>query len=410
MWSKALARVARRMIRSGTLQLTLPDGTTQTLGDGTGAPVAVTIHDEKTARGLILNPELAVGEGYMDGTLTVEDDDLEGFLALAVLNQRAGAQTRWQSAVRRLRTATRSFMQNNVPGLSRKNVAHHYDLAGDLYALFLDADRQYSCAYFTSPDDTLEEAQAHKKAHIARKLALEPGMRVLDIGCGWGGMALTLARDHGARVLGITLSEEQLAVARQRAKEERLEDRVDFRLADYRDLTGSFDRIVSVGMFEHVGLPYYDTYFGKIRDLLTADGVALIHTIGISDAPSGTNPWIAKYIFPGGYVPSLSEVVASIERQGVWMTDIEILRLHYAETLRHWRERFEANRDRIAALYDERFVRMWRFYLVACETSFRHRRQTVFQVQIARRIDALPITRDYLYERPVSQAARVAAE
>ena len=410
MWSKALALASRRMIRSGRLQMTLPDGETTTMGDGTGQAVAITIHNEKAARGLVLDPELAVGECYMDGTLTVAGDDIDGFLALAIRNRSADAHVWWQALHAAFRTRLRRWMQDNAPWLSRRNVAHHYDLSGELYELFLDADRQYSCAYFTSPGDTLETAQARKKVHIARKLAMKPGMRVLDIGCGWGGMALTLARDYGAWVTGITLSKEQLAVARERAAAEGLEGRVDFRLADYRDVEGCFERIVSVGMFEHVGLPHYDAYFGRVRDLLTPDGVALIHTIGVSDAPSATNPWIAKYIFPGGYVPSLSEMTASIERQNVWIADIEVLRLHYAETIRHWRARFEANADRVRALYDERFVRMWRFYLASCEVTFRERKQTVFQVQIARRIDALPITRNYLYDRPLLGERREAAE
>jgi len=410
MWSKALAFASRRMIRSGTLHLTMPDGQRITVGDGTGKPVAITIHDEKAARGLILNPELAVGECYTDGTLTIADDDLDGFLELGIRNQLPDERIWWQEWHAGIRTRLRSFMQNNLPNLARKNVAHHYDLSGELYEMFLDADRQYSCAYFATPGDTLEAAQTQKKAYIARKLALRPGMRVLDIGSGWGGMALTLARDHGAQVTGITLSEEQLSAARERAKAEGLEDRVTFRLTDYRDLEGGFDRIVSVGMFEHVGLPHYDAYFGKVRDLLTPDGVALIHTIGVSEPPSATNPWIAKYIFPGGYIPSLSEMIASVERQNVWITDVEVLRLHYAETIRHWRERFERNVDEVRDLYDERFVRMWRFYLAACEVTFRQRKQTVFQVQIARRIDALPITRDYLYDRPLPAEHREAAE
>jgi cyclopropane-fatty-acyl-phospholipid synthase len=275
-------------------------------------------------------------------------------------------------------------------------VAHHYDLSGALYDLFLDADKQYSCAYFRDPGMTLEEAQAAKKALIAAKLRLEPGMRVLDIGSGWGGLALTLARDHGARVTGVTLSEEQLKVSRARAAAAGLEGQVDFHLRDYRAVTGQFDRIVSVGMFEHVGVPHYATFFATAARLLAPDGVMLLHTIGRNAPPAATSPWITKYIFPGGYVPSLSEVAAPIEASGLWLTDLEVWRLHYAETLRAWQRRFEANIDAVRALYDERFCRMWRFYLVASEMSFRAGRQCVFQLQLAHRQDAVPLTRAYL--------------
>jgi cyclopropane-fatty-acyl-phospholipid synthase len=287
--------------------------------------------------------------------------------------------------------------QFNPAGRSRANVAHHYDLSGALYDLFLDADRQYSCAYFARPGMTLEQAQEAKKAHIAAKLLLEPGMRVLDIGCGWGGMALTLARRHGARVLGVTLSQEQHRVATERARAAELSGQVEFRLADYRSVEGTFDRILSVGMFEHVGVPHYRTYFRTLCDRLAPDGVALVHTIGRAAPPGATNPWIAKYIFPGGYCPALSEVAAAVEKEGLWQTDIEVWRLHYAETLRHWHDRFMANIDTARALYDERFCRMWRFYLVASELTFRLNRQCVFQIQLARRQDAVPLTRDYLH-------------
>jgi len=266
-----------------------------------------------------------------------------------------------------------------------------------LFDLFLDDDRQYSCGYFRDPDATLEQAQADKKAHIARKLLIKPGMSVLDIGCGWGGMALTLARDHGAKVVGITLSEEQHAFASERVAREGLSDRIRFRLCDYRQVEGTFDRIVSVGMFEHVGLRHFKDYFAAIRSRLSPDGIALIHTIGWAGPAKATNPWIAKYVFPGGYIPALSEVMAAIEQNRLWSTDIECWRLHYAYTLRHWYDRFCAHEDEVLALYDDRFVRMWRFYLAACEQTFRHGPQAVFQVQLSRSVDAVPLTRDYIY-------------
>ncbi|MDE3239503.1 MAG: class I SAM-dependent methyltransferase, partial [Paracoccaceae bacterium] len=291
---------------------------------------------------------------------------------------------------------------------ARRNVAHHYDLSGELYDLFLDEDRQYSCAYFADPSMTLEEAQRAKKAHIANKLLLEPGMTVLDIGCGWGGLGLTLARDYGARVVGVTLSEEQHKVATRRAKEAGLSDRVEFRLCDYRTVTETFDRVVSVGMFEHVGVPHYREYFSAVHDRLAPDGVALIHTIGRVTPPGSTSPWILKYIFPGGYVPALSEMMSAVEKNALWSTDIEVWRMHYAYTLRHWHDRFVAKQDKAKALYDERFCRMWRYYLIASEMSFRHYGQCVFQVQLARRQEAVPLTRTYLYPPEIQMASRAA--
>jgi cyclopropane-fatty-acyl-phospholipid synthase len=280
---------------------------------------------------------------------------------------------------------------------ARRNVAHHYDLNGRLYSLFLDRDRQYSCAYFRTGNETLEEAQTAKKHHIAAKLKLDrPGLSVLDIGCGWGGMALTLARDYGARVTGITLSTEQLNEARARAEAEGLSDRVKFELLDYRAVRETYDRVVSVGMFEHVGVNHYRTFFNVLKRVLKPDGVALLHTIGRSDGPGTTNSWIAKYIFPGGYSPALSETMLPIEKSGLLVTDVEILRLHYAETLRHWRRRFAANRDAIGTLYDERFCRMFEFYLAGSELAFRYQEHVNFQIQITREQTAAPLTRDYI--------------
>jgi cyclopropane-fatty-acyl-phospholipid synthase len=398
MWTKLLNRLLRAFVRTGSLQIRFADGTARTFGDGTGDPVRITIHDPKLPGRIVRSPDMALGEGYMDQGFTIDNDDLPGFLALLLSNAAQGRADWWRYPLERLQRGLRIVNQINPATRARANVAHHYDLSGALYDLFLDADRQYSCAYFRSPDDTLEQAQAQKKAHIAAKLRLSPGMRVLDIGCGWGGMAITLARDFGVHVTGITLSEEQHRVATARVREAGLADRVDIRLMDYRAVTGPFDRIVSVGMFEHVGRPHYGTYFARVRDLLTPDGVALIHTIGRSGRPSITSPWITKYIFPGGYCPALSEVMPAVQDAGLWTTDIEVWRLHYAMTLRHWRMRFEANIDAVTALYDARFCRMWRYYLVASEMTFRHHRQCVFQMQIARAQDAVPLTRDYLYE------------
>jgi cyclopropane-fatty-acyl-phospholipid synthase len=302
-------------------------------------------------------------------------------------------------AIRAFRSFTRRLAQYNPASRSKKHVAHHYDLSGRLYDLFLGRDKQYSCAYFSEPGETLEEAEIAKKRHIAAKLHLhKPGLTVLDVGCGWGGMALNLAQDSGAKVLGVTLSEEQIVIARDRAAKARLSDTCQFELVDYRALGGRYDRIVSVGMFEHVGAPYYDEFFAKVRDLLADDGVMLLHTIGRCDGPGSTNAWIAKYIFPGGYAPALSEVTAAIEKSGLVITDVEVLRLHYAETLREWRSRFEHNRSQIAALYDERFCRMWEFYLVGSEMAFRYDGEVVFQIQIAKRVDTLPLTRDYMVD------------
>jgi cyclopropane-fatty-acyl-phospholipid synthase len=290
----------------------------------------------------------------------------------------------------------RRLAQFNVKLRSRRNVAHHYDLDGRLYALFLDADRQYSCAYFEYPEQSLDDAQLAKKRHLAAKLLPRHDQRVLDIGSGWGGLGLYLAEMCGTRVTGVTLSQEQHKLSRARAEEKGLSGRVDFRLQDYRDIEEQFDRIISVGMFEHVGVGYYDAFFQKCADLLADDGVMMLHSIGRSEGPGITNPWIAKYIFPGGYIPALSEVLPAIERAGLLVDDVEILRLHYAETLKIWRERFLAHREEVERLYDARFVRMWEFYLASSEMSFREQNMMVFQLQLTKRQGVVPITRDYI--------------
>jgi cyclopropane-fatty-acyl-phospholipid synthase len=395
MWVRWLDGILSRFVRHGTLHLTYPDGAECHYGAGRPA-VSVRLRDPDLPRRLVLDPHLTLGEAWMDATLEIAGDDLHGLLELAFRNEQVGVPGRVARGRTLLRKGLRVAQQFNTSARARRNVAHHYDLSAELYDLFLDTDRQYSCAYFPQPDLSLDQAQTAKKALIARKLRLKAGMRVLDIGCGWGGMALTLARDHGAEVLGITLSQEQLKRARERAVEAGLADRVRFELMDYRQVEGRFDRIVSVGMFEHVGLPHFRTYFGTVKRLLAEDGLALIHTIGRAAPPTSSNPWVTKYIFPGGYIPALSEVMSAVEKEALWPCDIEVLRLHYAETLRHWHDRFMANAERARAIYDDRFVRMWRFYLVSSEQSFRHGRMCVFQLQLGRRVDAAPITRDYL--------------
>jgi cyclopropane-fatty-acyl-phospholipid synthase len=407
MWTRPLKILLRALVRHGTLVVQFPDGTNARFGDGSGQPVQVTIHDPRLPGRIVRGPDMALGDGYMDQAYTIADDDLPGFLTLLLGNAAQGRADWWRYPLERLQRSLRRLDQINPAGRSKANVAHHYDLSGALYDLFLDADRQYSCGYFKSPNDTLEQAQAQKKAHIAAKLRLSPGMRVLDIGCGWGGMAITLARDFGVQVTGVTLSEEQHAVATARVREAGLADRIDIRLQDYRAVSGPFDRIVSVGMFEHVGRPHYAQYFAKVQALLASDGIALIHTIGRAGRPSITSPWITKHIFPGGYCPALSEVMPAIQNIGLWTTDIEVWRLHYAETLRHWRMRFEANIDAATALYDARFCRMWRYYLVASEMTFRHYRQCVFQLQLTQRQDSVPLTRDYLYPSAPAQTAGI---
>jgi len=398
------------VLRNGSFEITLPSGKRRTYGDGSGERIGVRFHDNAALRGLMLNPELGAGEAYMNGTMTIDGDQLRPFMAAVVENIGCQNRTRWHKLLGKWRTFLRVARQYNPVEKAQRNVAHHYDLSGDLYDLFLDTDKQYSCAYFRDPQDSLEDAQTQKKAHIAGKLLIEPGMRVLDIGCGWGGMGLTLARDYGAQVVGVTLSEEQHKVARARAEAEGLADKCDFRLMDYRLIDEKFDRIVSVGMFEHVGVPHYGEFFAHVRDKLAEGGVALIHTIGRAEPPGFTSPWILKYIFPGGYVPAMSEVMKAVEKQGLWATDIEVWRLHYAETLRHWYERFMANRDRVKALYDERFCRMWAWYLVGAEMTFRHNHQCVFQFQLARQQDAVPLTRDYLYPAEREDRLHHAAE
>lgn len=394
-----LIAVLRRFIRFGRLRVDWPDGFSSVFGEGDGREVAMRIATARAVRQLALNPALALGECYMDGTLVPIGCTIREILELMVVNLSAGGAHPGQKLQAAWRKLTRGVSQFNAPRRARRNVAHHYDLDNEFYRLMLDQDMQYSCAYFEQGDESLDQAQAAKKNHIAAKLLLtRPGLRVLDIGCGWGGLALTLARDFGAQVTGITLSKEQLDFARARAEAGGLSDRVRFELRDYRAMGGVFDRVVSVGMLEHVGTPHYRAFFDVVRRCLTEDGVALIHAIGNSYAPAATNAWLDKYIFPGGYSPSLSEIFPHVERARLIVTDLEILRLHYARTLRCWQQRLAARRALIVSTQDERFFRMFEFYLAGCEVAFVHQGEIVFQMQLARRQTALPVTRAYMVD------------
>jgi len=396
-------RFLERVIRKGRLTLIRPDGTSRTFGAAEpGFPdVTMRLCDLKAGRDIVLHPRLGFAEAYMDGRLSIDDDDVMGLVGLVRGNapwesskkiERSGLRGKMAKAI------SRRVKQANARSAARANVAHHYDLSGALYDLFLDKDRQYSCAYWANPDDTLDRAQEDKKAHIAAKLALAPGMKVLDIGCGWGGMALYLHQKCGVDVLGITLSEEQHEVACRRAAEAGVSDHVRFELIDYRDVTGSFDRIVSVGMFEHVGVPYYREFFRCCHNLLTEQGVMLLHTIGRMGGPSYTDAFTNKYIFPGGYIPALSEIIGSSEPNRLMVTDVEALRLHYAMTTRAWYARCREHRAEIEALYDARFFRMWTLYLAGATAAFEHGGMLVYQVQFARDRHTLPITRDYMVQ------------
>ena len=384
----------QQFIRRGAMTFTTASGAKFSCGDGTGEPVAARFLTTEAERRVLLNPELALGEVYMDGTFVVETGSIAD--ALAILMDQPEILPRWARLQWFLRYLVRHARQFNPRRRSLDNVAHHYDLDGRLYSLFLDADKQYSSAYFETPEATLDDAQLAKKRHLAAKLLIRPGDRVLDIGSGWGGLGLYLAEMSGARLTGVTLSSEQLQVSNARAAEKDLTRTAKFFLEDYRDIAGPFERIVSVGMFEHVGVDFYETYFKRCAELLTDDGVMMLHSIGRSEGPDVTNPWITKYIFPGGYIPALSEVMRAIERAGLLVCDIEILRLHYAETLKAWRERFMARREEAVRLYDERFARMWEFYLACSEMSFRKQNMMNFQLQLTKRQGVVPMTRDYI--------------
>lgn len=395
--NRLLQSVVSGLVRTGNLTVTGPDGRKVQFGDGSGTPVHVHVKTRHAERAIGLDPTLGLPEAFMDGEVDLLQGDVYQLLRIAFQNMAAGGiEAVWARAIEGIRFGFRRIHQLNSAARSRANVQRHYDLSGELYRLFLDDDLQYSCAYFERPDMTLEEAQEAKKRHIAAKLHMKPGQAVLDIGSGWGGLGLYLARHFEASVLGVTLSTEQHMVSTQRAQTGNLEHLAHFELRDYRDLQERFDRIVSVGMFEHVGVNHFATFFDKAASLLKPDGVMLLHTIGRSGRPFATNAFIRKYIFPGGYIPSMSEMLPAIEKAGLAVTDLEVLRLHYAETLKIWRERFLANRSEAKALYDERFCRMWEFYLAASEASFRWQDLVVFQIQLTKTNAVLPMTRDYI--------------
>jgi len=390
------------IIKVGSLTVIWPDRRSEKFGSG-DPHVTIRVDHPRFARRVLRNPPLGVGETYMDGDFSVEDGTIEDLMDLLFLNMGWGHGHWFLETLNWVQKMGKRLFEHNPVYRSKRNVAHHYDLSDDFYDLFLDSRRQYSCAYFITPDDHLETAQEQKLRHIASKLLLKPGMRVLDVGCGWGGLAMYLAQTAEVHVTGITLSQEQLKVAQDRACEAGLGGRVEFRLQDYREVQERFDRIVSVGMFEHVGTNHYRRFFAKIRDCLEDDGVALLHSIGRADGPSVTNQWIRKYIFPGGYSPALSEVLPAVERSELYATDIEILRLHYAETLKQWLHRLWARRAEVAEIYDERFCRMWEFYFAASEAVFRRGGHIVFQLQLSRQVDTVPITRDYMFDWERSQ-------
>jgi len=393
-----LSHLLKRMVRIGTLEVIGADGARHVFSGAPGPEVTIRLHDRALHHRLYFNPGLYFGEAYMDGTLTVEKGTLSALLEIMARNQEFALTDPLHAAHERLSQLLRGWQQYNPVRRARAHVEHHYDLPDQLYDLFLDRDRQYSCAYFQNLDDELETAQVNKQRHLAAKLLLEPGQRVLDIGSGWGGLALYLARVGGGEVTGLTLSSEQLNIANQRVVEAGLAERVHFHLRDYREEVGKYDRIVSVGMFEHVGVNHYPEFFATVGKLLTEDGVCVLHSIGRMAGPSTTLASIRKYIFPGGYSPALSETLSVAEGSGLWITDIEVLRLHYAETLRAWRSRFDANRANISERLGERFCRMWDFYLTLSESAFRYGDHFVFQMQIAKRRDAVPLTRDYITE------------
>lgn len=392
---RLLDLLLRRLVRSGDLKLIDSRGKSHRYGDGAGPPVVALIGDQWLEYRLLFDPYLALGEGYMRGQLRMRRGRIYDLLVILARNVQQRPPPYWTAAFDASRFIIRRFKQFNPTDRARRNAAHHYDMDGAIFDLFLDRDRQYSCGYFIDGMG-LDAAQLAKKRHLAAKLALSAGQRVLDIGSGWGGLGIYLAKAANAVVTGVTLSREQLKVSNERVAREGLQETVRFELEDYRNLGGRFDRIVSVGMFEHVGINQYDSYFSKIRQLLTEDGVALIHAIGRPTPPTATDPFIAKYIFPGGYIPALSEMARSVERSGLIIADVETLRLHYAMTLSAWRERFIVNWDKAAAIRDESFCRMWEYYLAASEVAFRYQGLVVFQVQLVKRIDVLPLTRDYM--------------
>ena len=391
-----LSHMLKSFIRTGTLKVIDADGKIHIFAGTPGPEVTMRLTDPTLYKTLFFNPELAAGEAYMDGRMSFENSTLRDFLTLFSVNRLSLGSYPLQKVLRTLSRGLKRFQQSNPIGKAQKNVAHHYDIGNDFYRLFLDKGMQYSCAYFIDENNTLEDAQQNKLRLIASKLNLKAGQRVLDIGCGWGDMALYLARMENVSVLGVTLSKEQCSLANNRAEQLGLADRVRFELRDYRDVTDRFDRIVSVGMFEHVGVHHYGEFFAKVNQLMTDDGIMLLHSIGHMSPPGTASPWLRKYIFPGAYSPALSEVFTAVEQNSLWVTDLEFLRVHYAKTLAHWEQRFQTNRAKVAQMYDERFCRMWEFYLISAEMMFRTGSQLVFHMQLAKKRDAAPIVRDYI--------------
>ena len=395
---KLLDSMMSAFVKVGQLTIIDVQGDMHVYGPGgDGAPNAtIRLTDQNLYKKLFFNPELYAGEAYMDGTLICEQGGIRGLLEIFANNRVRLRKQASQRILRRWLKKIKKLHQRNKVVAAKQNVQHHYDLSNEFYGLFLDDDMNYSCAYYQQEDMTLEQAQLAKKRHIAAKLQLKPEHRVLDIGCGWGGMAMYMAEQYGCHVLGVTLSEQQCALAQQRVLQRGLSDKVKIELIDYRDVNEKFDRVVSIGMFEHVGVSHYLEYFKAIKNFLTDDGCALIHSIGRKGGPGTTGAWIRKYIFPGGYSPALSETFSQIEKSGLWVTDCEILRLHYAETLLEWEKRFQKNRSKISAMFDERFCRMWEFYLIISEFSFRYGKHMNFQIQLAKNVNSLPIQRDYM--------------
>jgi cyclopropane-fatty-acyl-phospholipid synthase len=392
-----LSNMLRSFVRNGKLTVIDASGKEHVFGGTKPGPEAtMRLTDPGLYRKLFFNPEMHAGEAYMDGRLSFENSTLRDFLTLFSVNRLSLGSYPLQKVLRKISRGLKRFQQANPVGKAQSNVAHHYDIGNDFYKLFLDRGMQYSCAYFTSDDDTLEDAQQNKLRLIASKLNLQPGQKILDIGSGWGDMALYLAKMADVDVTGVTLSKEQAALSNEKAKNLGLASRVRFQLLDYRKLDEKFDRIVSVGMFEHVGVAHYDEFFAKVNELLTDDGLMLLHSIGHMSPPGTASPWLRKYIFPGAYSPALSEVFPVVEQNSLWVTDLEFLRLHYAKTLAHWEARFQANRAKVAEMYDERFCRMWEFYLISAEMMFRTGSQLVFHMQLAKKRDAAPIVRDYV--------------
>jgi cyclopropane-fatty-acyl-phospholipid synthase len=393
-----LSHMLKSFVRVGTLKVIDADGRSHIFSGTPGPNVTMRLTDRSLYRKLFLNPELHAGEAYMDGRMRFENSTLRDFLTLFSINRLSLGSYPLQKLLRGVSRSLKRFQQSNPIGTAQQNVAHHYDLGNDFYKLFLDERMHYSCAYFIEGNETLEQAQQNKLRLIAAKLNLKPGLKILDIGSGWGDLALYLASLEDVDVTGVTLSKEQHTLSMAKARQRGLSSRVRFDLRDYRTVSERFDRIVSVGMFEHVGVHHYAEFFAKINALMHDDGLMLLHSIGHMSPPGTASPWLRKYIFPGAYSPALSEVFAKVEQASLWVTDLEFLRLHYAKTLSHWYQRFEANRPKIAQMYDERFCRMWEFYLVSAEMMFRTGSQLVFQMQLARKRDAAPIVRDYMVD------------